>query len=917
MDININDQKLKEFSDYVKKFRSGLDRKYTHNSQFNPKGKFFIGNGDFRQFYERICELVYNHSDVKIGMMENYNEKMPIIIDNDLDFEIKEEYTNEVLYEDFVITDQIEAYNKSIEEFCEPQDDICYISFVLEKPHGYMKKGYIHNGFHIHYPFCRTDINTQQLILRPYVKKILNEKKTLDRMKYFASLKEKWDRILDDGLPRKTWVMYGCRREEEMLPYKVTAIYDKNLNKITLEEVMERVGWNNINWVKNNLVNETFFHNNPAEYYLPMILSVNAWDFDAPLKQTIQSIIPSNVKNNKFLRQPRLPSNNNNSSDDKVDKEKYKTIKELTNMLSHERADNYNDWIQIGWVLFNITNGNVEGLEIWEEFSRKSPKFAYDPSCCEKQWGTMERGSLTIGTLRFWAKKDNPDAYKEWTKTEDTGLMCKALGVFNHYDVAKFVHKMLTDRYVCASIKHKIWYEFKDHRWRISDCGIGVYSKLSTEVVQRFEKYRTELSQQSETSEDEELKSQISKRIENIGKLIFKLKDVGTKEKIMKELAVMFYNPIFLSKLDDDPDLLCTPSGILDLKLKVLRPGIPEDYCSKCTGVSYHPEYTMETPEVKEVLDYLRKVFPVERLRKYMLRYCSSILRGGNSSKLLPQWYGSKGDNSKSMFTEFFVRALGDYCIKFPSTFLTGKSTANGACTPELERAQGARVGFIQEPDGTINISKAKEYTGGDSVYVRGLYKEGRDMKMMMKWVIIVNTPIKIPTGEVAIHNRMRLIPFDATFCRDHSLVPKTEEEQFELKTFAADPFFQDKIPRLAPAFLWLCFNEIDNFLKEGLCEPQEIIDATNQYKADNDVYSHFIKDKFVDRIGNKLTMAKIYKTFNSWFRINFPAITVPTRIEMRDSLNRVFKRPAHMEIIEHFDIRLDEQEDTNITNAL
>lgn len=908
MDSNAQNNVEKDFVDTVKPFRSGAEQKYTHASQFNPKGKFFVPAPNTRQFFDKLCSSVQNGA--KIGMMENYGDEMPIIVDNDFDF-VKENMTTEhvqpILYEEWVVTEQIEAYNRSIEEYYQPEDDICYTCFVLEKPAGYLKKDKVHNGFHLHYPFAKTEANSQKVVLRPMVKKLLTEKKTLERMKYGAD--QNWDKVLDDGLPHKTWVMYGCRREEKMEPYRVTAIYDKHLNRVSLEEVINRAGLENLTYVKKGLISIEHFKTHDFSYYLPIFLSLYAWDYKVPLKPEIQTLLPSAIKNNKSLQRIKKPVA---APVDSFAAVKVQDITDLVKMLSSERANDYSTWIQVGWALNNITNNSQQGLEIWEEFSKKSPKFAADPSCCERLWGGMEKGSLSMGSLRFWAKKDSPEAYKEWNKTEETELMRKALGVFNHFDIAKFVHKMLGDNFVCASLKNKIWYEFKEHRWRISDSGVAIYSKLSTDVVQRFEKYRTELSHQAENTDDEEEKSRINARIEAIGKVTYKLKDVGVKEKIMKELAVLFFDPTFLSKLDDDPDLLCTPTGILDLKLRVLRPGIPEDYCSKCTGVAFNPNFTMESPEVKEMLEYLRKVFPSEGVRKYILRYCSSVLRGGNSSKLLPQWYGPGGDNSKSMFTDFFVRTLGDYCIKFPATFLTAKSTSNGACTPELERAQGARIGFIQEPEGTLNISKAKEVTGGDSVYVRGLYKEGREIRMMMKWVIVCNKPLLIPAGETALFNRADLVPYEATFLRDHSKVPDSEEEQFRLKTFKADPFFQDKIPRLAPAFFWLIYQEFDNFLKEGLASarPQEIIDANAQYRADTDVYAHFIRDRFVERQGFKLSMVKIYKVFNVWFRLNFPSINTPTRIEMRDSLNRAFKNPHYFEVLENYDIKPEEEED-------
>jgi hypothetical protein len=92
----------------------------------------------------------------------------------------------------------------------------------------------------------------------------------------------------------------------------------------------------------------------------------------------------------------------------KNDIEKARTLVEL---LKESRANDYHDWIRVGWALHNI---DISLLSEWIEFSRKSDK--YKEGECEDVWMTMRDRGLTISSLVYWAKEDNPEEYKKFIK---------------------------------------------------------------------------------------------------------------------------------------------------------------------------------------------------------------------------------------------------------------------------------------------------------------------------------------------------------------------------------------------------------------------------------------------------------------------------------------------------------------------
>ena len=84
-------------------------------------------------------------------------------------------------------------------------------------------------------------------------------------------------------------------------------------------------------------------------------------------------------------------------------------IKSYLHKLNIERLDDYDDWIKIGMILFNISNGSLEYLNLFDEISKKSNK--YIEGECLKKWSSFKKNDLSIGTLIYWVKEDNKPIY--------------------------------------------------------------------------------------------------------------------------------------------------------------------------------------------------------------------------------------------------------------------------------------------------------------------------------------------------------------------------------------------------------------------------------------------------------------------------------------------------------------------------
>ena len=868
---------------------------YTHTTLITPKKKLFIGKKRIDHFWKLYCQAVINHRVVSVT--EKPDDLTPVIVDLDFRFNLdngtKRRYTEEIVKE------VIRTYQGVIKDIIDPSSFIVkYIwCCLLEKPSPYAFKNKIKDGFHLHFPYCIASKSTQQVI-RQKVIEILAANRVFSSMGCTNEI----ENIIDAGVPGVTWLLYGGRKDVNLPPYKLTKVYDHNLETIGLkktfkpmiqeelkqlekqrEEEGESEEDNDDNYSTESIhLHEPFTYDLKAhsiEYYLPKLLSIQGHTQGIKVKAGFTATKAKKGRRKGGIHQIRTKSLEEIMND-------LKKAGELMPMLKKERAYDRNQWMEVGWCLFNIGQGVVKALEMWEEFSKLCAE-KYEVGRCEEEWGRMKMRGLGMGTLKMWAQVDSPDEYLIWRENQLEPLVYKALSGSN-YDVAVVLHRMYENQFACASIKHNSWYEFVDHRWIPLDDGVNLRRKISFELLQEFIKLDYNWTRQQMNAFEESLLQEIEERRKCLSKVKDKLKSTTFKKQVMREAADLFKHRDFEDKLDSNPNLIGFNNGVYDLEMGIFRDGRPEDYISKSTGYDYI-EFEENDEEVREVREYLRKVFVDEELRNYFVRFCSSCLRGGNIDKIFQIWSGS-GDNAKSITVELLEMAFGSYTIKFPTSVITGKRTQSSSANPEMARMKGARIGFLQEPDDedSMNIGIVKELTGGDTMFVRALFDNGGDIKPQIKIILTCNKPPKVPSQDKAFWRRTRILSFLSTFCKDP---PSSVEEQFKKRIFPVDCYFRQKLPGMAPAFMWILLKEFEEYKKSGIPEPVQVMHATNAYKKMNDTYLQFIDDCVVEDSSSSCTMTEIYQMFKCWYKDAYPGQKMPDKIGMKAEL---LKRWGH-----------------------
>lgn len=816
---------------------------FTHTSIGNPKGSYYISNSNTDEFINLYTKVVFEDK-IPTHLTEGIRDCEYTPIKIDIDFRYYRAEAERI----YVIDDIIricQLYMENIEEYLESPDNEEREFFILEKPGPTVDKDKngvektqnglkrIKDGVHIMAPRLITNTNLQLKLRESVFKKV---GAILDKYNFDNPYADIFDRAVID---RNNWQMYGSSKPGQP-PYAVTHIVRVWKDKYELVE------------------------NNYNNLELVSLLSVrNKMEYSL-IKPEKENEVFNEVNNKLNIKNARTISvrkkrNNIKSISDRD----MKLVMEYIDCLDAKRASNYKEWIELGWCLHNIQNCDDILLNKWIEFSQRDPSYAATADDeCRNKWDDMCDEGLGIGSLKLWAKKDNPERYAKIVQNDISDYIFKAC---KHkrgtsVDVARVIHAMYKDYFVCVSIKDGTWFYYseEDNKWVRDDKGITLRRKISTEVYQEFNSFY--LYKQGQSLESDDSYAQESQKIYDV---MIRLKDTSFKNNIMIECSEIFYDKDrkFLEKLDSYNHLMGFKNGVLDLKNETFRIGRPEDYVSMSTSINYI-EYDPNDPDVKDIQNMYKSIIPIRKVRDYVFRRTASFLSGSTRDETFDIYSGG-GGNGKSKHMELVEACLGDYACKLPVTLLTMKRGASNAATPELARTKGKRLATLQEPDSKtrINVGLMKEITGGDKIQARALYGEPFEFKPKFKLVLCCNDKPELPPNDDGTWRRVRNTEFISKFVHE----PQPEK----ILHFKINQELSDKFENWAEPFMSILVHYHKLYRRDGLNIPDEILEYTNEYRATNNHFRDFINDRVEDDpSSNKyIALDTLYRVYVAWYK--------------------------------------------------
>lgn len=731
------------------------------------------------------------------------------------------------------------------------------------------------------FPYAQVDAMYQSRTLRPLMIKLLRAARIISRLE--VSPVGDWDVILEEI--KDVVGLYRSKEDINQSPMTFTHIYgyvpeteieSKNMPELELKDIFSPA---NHSFVFRQYTSNQFLQKNEQiSYWLPLFLSVNYWGGMLNPKD-------SGAKNDG----PK-PSSSDDGSEQVDDKDPLYIVRQLLPLLNINRFNVEPYWMDIGRVLFNITDGGDEGLELWIQYSAKAEAADRDKDACIARYGLPLKGTfLSEKTVAWYAKEDSPQAYKEWHMNWCNNSLSQAMSL-NQVEVAEAIYRVFWLDYICTkmSTSKDGWMRFTGNQLKKMDDAIYLRKAITDILIPIYKRMRLQCSEQSLRADSKESdKKHLESQISQINKLINKLNNQGFRSAIINLARENFYVEDFDRIKDSDP----TKTGWSNCVIECCgdraydRSGKPEDYITMTTYIPYRGDFTWDHPLIKELMIWLGQVFVDDELKRYFLKDASCMLLGRNAEKYFRVWTGDT-NGSKSMIVKLFQATLGMYCCDFPVTMLCGKTMASqSGPTPELAQARGAHVGIIAEPshDEPLHGAKVKRHTGGDRFFARMCNENGGSIEAFYKLILMCNRIPPIPDLDDAVEARVFILPFLSSWVDD---APMDEAERYKQRKFKKDPFFEKRIPELALAFAWVMVQYFTFYKNEGLRPPEIVKTCIKNHWQENDPYLNFIRDrvgyayvngddKNIDKNASVIA-TDLYVSFKKWYGSEYPGGKVP-----------------------------------------
>lgn len=210
------------------------------------------------------------------------------------------------------------------------------------------------------------------------------------------------------------------------------------------------------------------------------------------------------------------------------------------------------------------------------------------------------------------------------------------------------------------------------------------------------------------------------------------------------------------SEFDQDPELLNTESGVVDLRTGHERPHDPRLRMTKLAPVAYRPgAYHQDVGE-------LLRVVPSEVLG-WVKRLAGYAATGHVSEDVVAVFDGS-GANGKSTLLEAVGSVLGDYAgAVSPQLVMRTSHEPHPTIKADL---LGKRLVWISETEegGAFRMEQVKALTGGDQISARFMRGDFFTFTPTHSLVIATNHRPAVNSTEHAAWRRLRLVPFPYTY---------------------------------------------------------------------------------------------------------------------------------------------------------
>lgn len=318
--------------------------------------------------------------------------------------------------------------------------------------------------------------------------------------------------------------------------------------------------------------------------------------------------------------------------------------------------------------------------------------------------------------------------------------------------------------------------------------------------------------------------------------------------------------PAVPDQLDCDTFLFNVQNGTIDLRTGELREHNKNDLITKISPAKFNADSTSSSLEEFNLEreaplwdKFLRRVTNDDpELMSFLQRAAGYALTGDTSEHCLFFLHGD-GRNGKSVFLNTLEYVLGDYGSVARPDVLMAKRYGDGIPN-EIAALTGVRYVSTTETGSGKRFAEAmlKQYTGGDTISARFLHAEFFTFKPQFKIFLASNHKPVIRGQDVAIWERIYLIPFTA-------YIPPEER----------DKRLGEKLKNEADGILRWAVEGCLMWQRDGLNPPDIVRAATEEYRQEMDVLGEFIEDRCIIKDDARVNNADLWNAYMDWCEEN------------------------------------------------
>jgi putative DNA primase/helicase len=290
---------------------------------------------------------------------------------------------------------------------------------------------------------------------------------------------------------------------------------------------------------------------------------------------------------------------------------------------------------------------------------------------------------------------------------------------------------------------------------------------------------------------------------------------------------------------DVDPWLLNTKGGVVDLRDGQIRPNRPDDLFTKCTSVA-------PGGRCKQWLKFLMEITRGNRKQiRYLQRLIGYTLTGIVREHVFAFLHGP-GGNGKSVLLSIIAEMLGDYAITaMEDVFVLGRTEQHPTHQAAL---RGARMVVVTETEEgrPWAESRIKALTGGDRSSARIMRGDPFEFSPVFKLWISGNHAPALRNPDAAMRRRLHLVPL--------TFVPDKPNKEL-LETLRSE---------LGGILLWAIRGCLA-WQRFGLAPPDIILQATEEYFAEQDAISNWIAQRCKPGTNEQVAVRRAYIDWKAW----------------------------------------------------